>query len=191
MKPHRINANFWLISGLIILTVGSRVIPHAYNFTPIGAVALFGAAYFKDKRWSFFLPLLIMWLSDLYLNNYVYTAYKSSPEFEWWGMTSVYIALLLSVVLGVVVFRSKVSIIRVGLASVSASVLFFLITNCTSWYGNPMYTQDFAGLMTSYAAGLPFFYKTLIGDLVYSAILFGVYNWVVSSVPKLQHEQSR
>jgi formate-dependent nitrite reductase membrane component NrfD len=48
-----------------------------------------------------------------------------------------------------------------------------LVTNFASWLNNPMYTQNFSGLLTSYIAGIPFFRNTLLGDLFYLSVLFG------------------
>ena len=68
------------IATIMIFAVAmSRMLPHPPNFTPVGAMALFGAAYFSRKYLAFLIPLLAMWMSDLLLNNLVYA--KMYPEF--------------------------------------------------------------------------------------------------------------
>ena len=67
---------FIVLSGFIIIAALSRIIPHPYNFAPIGAMSIFGAAYFTDKKFSFLLPLFAMFVSDLLVNNLLYVIAK-------------------------------------------------------------------------------------------------------------------
>jgi hypothetical protein len=39
-----------------------------------------------------------------------------------------------------------------------------------------VYTRDFAGLMNSYTAGLPFYRNSLIATLVFLPLILAVYN---------------
>jgi hypothetical protein len=48
-----------------------------------------------------------------------------------------------------------------------------------------MYPHTAGGLWTCYAAGLPFFQNTLAGDLVYTALLFGIFEWSARRFPAL------
>lgn len=56
---------FLVLVGMILGAAASRLIPHPFNFTPIGAMALFGGACFADRRAAFLVPLAAMFLSDL------------------------------------------------------------------------------------------------------------------------------
>ncbi len=68
-----------IVLTLIILAAAiCRLIPHPPNFTPIGGMALFGAAYFSRKYLAFLIPFAILWISDLVLNNFVYTSFAES-----------------------------------------------------------------------------------------------------------------
>jgi hypothetical protein len=75
------------------------------------------------------------------------------------------------------------------MGSVGSSILFFLITNCVFFYpasmGN-LYTNDFAGLMSSYIAGIPFFQNTFASDLVYNTLLFGSFYLMSINIPSLK-----
>jgi len=176
--------NLKLQTGMIILMIFlaalSRFIPHPPNFTPLGAIALFGAAYFAQKHWALLIPLIAWWGSDIALNNLVYA--KQYPEyyqgFSWMGYPAGYLCLALIVVLGWL-FLKKVNTLRVLGTATLAAVLFFLVTNFASMIADPIYTKDFNGLLQSYIAGIPFFRNTLVGNLVYSAVLFGIYEYVV------------
>lgn len=169
-----------MIILMIFLAALSRFIPHPPNFTPLGAMALFGAAYFTKKYWAFLIPLIAWWGSDIALNNLVYA--KQFPEFyqgfSWMGYPVGYLCLALIVGLGWLLLK-KVTPLRVIGTATLAAVLFFLVTNFASMLASPIYTKDFNGLLQSYIAGIPFFRNTLAGNLVYSAVLFGVYEYVV------------
>jgi len=169
-----------MIILMIFLAALSRFIPHPPNFTPLGAIALFGAAYFAQKHWALLIPLIAWWGSDIALNNLVYA--KQYPEyyqgFSWMGYPAGYLCLALIVVLGWL-FLKKVNTLRVLGTATLAAVLFFLVTNFASMIADPIYTKDFNGLLQSYIAGIPFFRNTLVGNLVYSAVLFGIYEYVV------------
>ena len=176
--------NLKLQTGMIILMIFlaalSRFIPHPPNFTPLGAIALFGVAYFAKKHWAFLIPLVAWWASDVALNNLVYA--KQYPEyyqgFSWAGHPLGYICLAIIVLIGWLLLK-KVTVLRVVGAATFAAVIFFLVTNFASMLTQPIYTKDFNGLLQSYIAGLPFFRNTLAGNLIYSAVLFGVYEDVV------------
>ena len=53
-----------------------------------------------------------------------------------------------------------------------ASVQFFIITNLGVWMMMPLYPHTTAGLLQCYLAAIPFFQYTLIGDLVFTPVLF-------------------
>ena len=97
-----------------------------------------------------------------------------------WGSMAVYTCFLINVWIGRTMLRS-VTPIRVGAAAFLCSLQFFLITNATVWLAgvlqhSPYWAPGFAGLLQSYAAGLPFWGRTLTGDLLFSAALFGTYE---------------
>lgn len=174
-----------LLIGLIALAVISRIIPHPHNFTPIGAIALFGSAYFSQKWLAAVVPFVAMWLSDLFLNNVVYA--RMFPDyydgFQWFGSLWVYASFFLISLMGMVSLR-KVSLLRIGGSALASSVLFFLITNFAVWYGSAQYPQSLAGLAACYGMAIPFFSNTVLGDLVYAGVLFGVFEWVKSRYPQ-------
>ncbi len=160
-----------IVSIIILLAAFSRLIPHNMNLTPVGAIALFGGTYLGRNWKAFMIPILVIFLSDLALYKFVYA--DAGYSFFYDGFAWVYGSYLLIVLLGAYWIK-KVNVFRVITGSLGAAVLFFLITNFGCWPGTT-YTPDFNGLMTCYAAGLPFFKYTLAGDLVYGLVLFGTY----------------
>ncbi len=157
---------FWTLAGIILAAAASRLIPHPPNLTPIAAMALFGGAYFNDKRAAFAVPLSAMLLSDLALGLIRYGA-AIFPM-----MPFVYAAFAGTVVLGLML-RHRPSAFRIGSAALVAAVLFFLVTNLGVWTGGHLYPRTLEGLVTCYVAAIPFFRNMLLGNVLYTALLFG------------------
>lgn len=176
---------FLVLSGFIVIAALSRIVPHPYNFAPMGAMSLFGAAYFTDKKFSFLLPLAAFFISDLLVNNLLFANYYNgfvlfTPGFYW-----MYGSIALIVLVGVFILK-KVNLKTVVAGSLSASIIFFLITNFGAWLGSPLYPQSLSGLLMSYGAGIPFFHYTIAGDLIYSGVMFGAFEYAKQKVPALQ-----
>ncbi|MFP8487611.1 DUF6580 family putative transport protein [Gracilimonas sp. Q87] len=174
-----------VLSGFILIAALSRVFPHPYNFAPMGAMAIFGAAYFTNKKLAILLPLLAFFVSDLLVNNLLYSGFYGgftlfTPGFYW-----MYGSIALIVLAGFLIMK-KVNMKTIIGGSLAASIIFFLITNFGAWLGNPMYPQTIEGLMMSYTAGIPFFHYTIAGDLVYSGVMFGAFEYAKFKVPALQ-----
>lgn len=163
-----------LLTAVILIAAMARLIPHSWNFTPLGGIALFGAAYFKRKYLAFLVPFAALWISDLILNNTVYAQYYSG--FYWGGHPGTWLGFTAVILLGMVMLR-RVSAGNIFTAALTGSVTFFLVSNSMAWIGSPVYPQNLSGLLAALFAGLPFFWKTLAGFLLYSGLLFGVYEW--------------
>lgn len=165
-----------LALALIALAALTRLLPHPNNFTPIGAIALFGAAYFNRQWLMLAVPFAALFLTDLFLNNVIYKELYQG-EFtlitSWW----IYAAFALVMLAGYGLLGKKVTTIRVLGASLSASGIFFLVTNFSVWLESGMYPTTFTGLSACFAAGIPFLGNTILGDLCFSAAMFGVYEW--------------
>ncbi len=171
MNSKLISPRFLTLVGLVLLAAFIRLLPHYPNFTPIGAMALFGGAYFSKKYLAFLVPFAAMFLTDLILGFHA-------------TMWSVYLSFGLMVVIGMLMIN-KVKLTNVFLASISASVLFFVITNFAMWTVGGIYSSNLAGLAECYLAAVPFFHYTLLGDLFYVGLMFGIFEIVKSKLPML------
>jgi len=149
---------------LIIVAAFSRLIPHPLNFTPIGALGLFAGAYIVDKR-VWLLPLSAILLSDFIIGFY-----------EPIAMLFVYFGFALSVFIGRFVLSEKRSVFRLGGAAITSATLFFIVSNFGTWLTGMLYTISFAGLIECYVMAIPFYGNTLLGDLFYVVVLFGIYE---------------
>ena len=164
---------------MIVVAAMTRLIPHYPNFTAVGAVALFGGAYLS-KRMAFIIPVIALFVSDLFLNNLIYA--KQFPEFyEGFTLISlqalpIYGAFIVVIIIGMF-FIKKATAKNVLGSAVLASVVFFLMTNFAVWAASAMYPKTIDGLIACFAAAVPFFWNTLLGNVVFVAILFGGYEW--------------
>lgn len=188
MNRDKLNLRFGLVALMILMAALSRLLPHPPNFTPIGGMALFGAAYFTKKYWAFLIPILSLWLSNLIIDNVVYAHFYDS--FVWFNAytTWVYVAFILIALMGMATLK-QVNPRRLLGVSVLASVLFFLVTNFGHWLADPMAPKNFGGLIAAYIAGIPFFWNTLIGDLFYVVVLFEGFELVSRRYPQLAFQQ--
>lgn len=168
--------NFITITLIIFVAAITRLLPHPPNFTPIAGMALLGSAYFDKKYLAFLVPMLALFVSNLVLNNVLYAQYYDG--FVWFSPQTLWVfgSIALISLLGINLLK-KVNTKNVIIGAVSASLLFFAITNFGSWLSDPMYTKDLSGLVASYINGLPFLRNTLFGDLFYSGVLFGIYHF--------------
>ena len=165
---------FIVLSLLVIAAALTRalpyLIPHIWNFTAIGALAIFSGAQFSNRGLAFILPLAAMAISDIVIGN---------------GFSVlVYIGFTAMVACGFLV-RSKFTVTNVILASFISASVFFLITNFAFFYPATLYPHNFSGILTSYAAGLPFFRNMLIGNMVFSAVLFSSFYLLSKRYPVL------
>ncbi len=160
-----------IATRFIFIIDGQSVLP---NFTAIGAIALFGANYLKGSL-RFILPFAVLWLSDLVLNNVVYKSYYESIQF--YGSPWVYLSFALAILIGIYLMRKPTWSRLIG-AAILSGLAFYLVTNFAVWM-NPSspYAKNAGGLLLCYEAALPFFRNTLLGNLFYSFVLFGAYEY--------------
>lgn len=184
-EKKKIKWQFSILMLIVLLAAFSRLVPHPPNFTPIGAMALFGAAWFTNRFQALLLPLLALWLSDLALNNLVYARYYDGFTWLHSGFYWTYGAFLLIGLVGRF-WLKKVKTTRIVTGSLMASTLFFLISNFGVWTTGLMYPITVQGLIACYTAALPFFLNTLVGDLLYSSALFGTFELARNRFPALQ-----
>lgn len=165
---------FVVLSLLIMLAACTRIlpllIPHIWNFTAIGALAIFSGSQFKDSRFSFIIPMAAMLLSDFFLGQ---------------GFTPiVYLGLMAMVACGIFI-RGKVNPTRIGLASLVGTLIFYLLTNFVCFYPVSIHPQTLAGAIESYVVALPFLRNMLLSDLLYGTVLFGGFYFIEKRYPAL------
>ena len=61
------HARLLALLAAILLAAVLRLVPHPPNFTPIGAMALFSGAMFRNRWVAFLLPLASLFAGDLFV----------------------------------------------------------------------------------------------------------------------------
>lgn len=161
MSQQRVTA-LALIVLLFALGLAARLMPHPPNLVPISAIAMFAGFIFGRGALAVAIPLSAMLLGDAIIGAYDYRV-----------MAVVYAALTLPVAMSW--FISRVAPVRIVVATVASSFVFFAATNMAVWYFGTLYDHTTAGLVDCYVSALPFFRNTLVGDLAWAAVLFGGY----------------
>jgi hypothetical protein len=168
----------WSFLLLVLIAALYRVIPgRPFGFAPQIAMAVFAGAVVKDRKWAFILPVLSMFISDLVYQLLFMRGLSAIPGF-YEGQWQNYLLFALLVFVGFAV--KKLNLVQIGLASLAAPTIYFLISNFLVWASNgPIRGLDrpktFSGLMLCYADGLPFYKWSIVATLIFSAILFGSY----------------
>lgn len=157
--------------ALLAFAVLGRLAPMPENFTPVAAVALFGG-FLLPRGWQ---AVAVVWstllITDLFLGLY-------SPAL----MAAVYIAACAPIVLRSFL-RKKPTVWRAGGCALAGSALFFVSTNTAVWLLGTGYSPDASGLLASLSAGVPFWRNAVLGDLMFSTLLFGVWATVGQTIP--------
>jgi hypothetical protein len=161
---------------MIVLAAALRLAPHPWNFTPVGAIALFSGAMVRNRRRAFLFPLLLMFVTDLVIGFN-----KLTPL--------VYTSFLISVLIGRFL-KPRLNLLRFGSATFLGALQFFLITNFGVWVFLNGYPRTAAGLEACYLSGIPFFWNTLAGDAVYAGLFFGSVWLAERLVLRLQQSPS-
>jgi hypothetical protein len=159
------------LTTMIFLAALSRLVPHPWNFAPITGMALFAGSYFQDKRWAFGVPFIALLISDLFIGFYS-------------TMWATYLAFAVIVGLGFWLANGR-TFSRIAFATLSGSLLFFLITNFAVWLFSGLYPRTPLGFIECYALAIPFFQNTVLGDIFYTSILFGSFRTIERMVPAL------
>ena len=184
----KVRGNTALIIAIILIAIVSRIIPHYPNFTALGAVALFGGAYLGRKA-ALIVPIVALFISNLLLNNWIYAEFVDGFQLFNAGSLWIYGAFILITLLGMGLL-TKVNPGRFLGASIGAAVIFFIVTNFGVWISSVTFPKTWAGLIACYTAAIPFFWNTLMGNLAFGAVIFGVYEYIKARNLKAAAESS-
>jgi hypothetical protein len=159
-----------IAGGLVFMAAAARVVNaemHLYNFAPVAALGLFCGAVVKDKRYAFLFALLGQFLGDIYFG-----LFTSTQGFYGIAQVFTYVALIAVTALGMLMRNVKA--LNVLAYTLGGSLLFFLVSNfgyfAQGWNG-----YSFSGLTKTYIDALPFYRNSIVGDLIGSTLLFGLY----------------
>lgn len=176
MTVNKTRADLWMDVLLVVFLIGfdvvARLLPHAPGVWPFAASALFAGRMLRIPALAVVVPLTAVLLSNVALAG------------DDWRITLVVCAAItLPAFVGMLARRWQ-GAIPVIAAMLSCSLIFFATTNFAVWAFGNLYPHSWQGLVQCYVAALPFLDKTVLGDLFWTAVLFGG-AWLVQRVPVL------
>ncbi len=149
---------------LVLAAAASRVVPHPWNCTPVIGMALFGGAKFRRTWWAVLVMLASLALGDVVLGFFPYP-----------GMLWVYGTISTLVLVGTLL-KNRRGVVPPIVAALAGGFVFYLVTNFGVWAAGQLYPRTASGLVACYVAGLPFYGNQVVGDLAFTASLFGLYE---------------
>ena len=182
MKVHQ---SLNLVLGIILFATLTRIaipslVGHPPNFSGIDAIALFCGAHFNRRLSAMLITLLSVWVGDIVINSY-----QTGQVTLWYtGFYWQYACYGLIALLGSTLLR-RATPAKLALSCLGSSILFFTITNFGVWYSGTLYPFTSLGLIECYAAAIPFFKNTLLSDLFFSAVFFGMYAMLTLRIFKV------
>lgn len=183
MTLQKINTRSLLVTLFILLVAAIRVginskgqLHALTSFSPIGAMALFGAAYFTNRGASLAVPLFTLFISDTILALTVYSKYSHGILYGGWYW--VYCAFVLMIIAGKWLLK-EVTVKNALLAAVSITFIHWVVTDMGVWLGSRFYPQTLSGFWACLAAAIPFERNFLLGTLFYSGLMFGAFEWLL------------
>lgn len=155
-----------LALSLIVIGILLRFMPHAPNFTPVAAVALFSGAYL-NKKYAFAVPLILMVISDVFIGLHNVILFT-------WG------SFILTTFLGLWLKKHK-NTFGIMSMSLASSLLFYIVSNFGVWVMG-WYPHNLSGLVNCYVMALPFLRNFTLATLLYAAVFFGAYELIARLV---------
>jgi len=195
----KLNKSTWLAFALLIVVGAfSRLI--SYNiagFAPQMAMALFGGAVIKNKKWAFALPLLSLLFSDALLELLFQTNLIARAGF-YEGQWQTYLCFALVTLFGFLLRNLNWK--SVLAFSISGSLLFFITSNFFVWIGGGGFGRPitFNGMLLCYYDAIAFYRdyglikgfigNFILGDMIWCAVLFGGYYLIMKASTSPQHK---
>ena len=161
--------NKLIIPSIIIFAAFTRIIPHPPNFTPIIAIGLFGGAYLKNSKLALIIPLIAMIIADTFLGFHA-------------TMIWVYSSLFLISIMGILL-KNRVTFKNCAVATLSGSLLFFLVTNFGVWISG-IYGYSVEGILLCYSLAIPFFAYNIISTFIFSSLIEAVHKFFILLIKK-------
>lgn len=173
-----------VIIGIVrFLFIYDNQISSLSNFSPLGAMALFGGAYFSKNWKAFGFPLLTLFISDLILSFTIFSEFRSGLLYGGWYWTYGAFALM---TLAAKWMAKKITVVSVLTSALVLVFIHWIVSDVGVWIGGALYPQTFMGFVACLIAAIPYELNLLAGTLLYSAILFGSFGWMQRKYPVLQ-----
>ncbi|WP_158828354.1 DUF6580 family putative transport protein [Mucilaginibacter lacusdianchii] len=164
------------VLAAVVSTGAMRYVSYSYpalsNFTPMGAFAIFGGAYFADKWKAAVIPVVTLFVTNIFI-NYLYFS-----KLIWFNTESLWLYASLVIMVWIGSFIKTVNVANVLLASLTSVAVHWLLTDISPWLNSNLYDKGIIGYGESLVMALPFERNMLLADAVFGGLLFGGYEWL-------------
>ncbi len=152
-------------------------------FSPIGAMALFGGAYFSGNVKPFAFPLLTLFISDVVLSLTIFSdsEYRQGLLYNGWVWT--YGAFALMTIAGKLIIR-ETSVKNIFIAVIVSTLIHWLVSDIGACIVEKEFT--FSLYTKRLIDAIPYEWRFLGGTAIYSAILFGLFEWLQTKYTSLR-----
>ncbi|MFD0749479.1 DUF6580 family putative transport protein [Mucilaginibacter calamicampi] len=172
MSLEKINTRTLILILMIVAATAMRFVSYEYkwmsNFSPVGAIAMFGGVYFTDKWKAYVVVLLSLYASDVVINHFYTNSWIFFTGDTFWNC----VCFCMMVFIG---SRIKNLNIVSSLIILLAPVTIHWLIMDMPWINDAggLYPKTLAGYGAALIAAIPFEKNMLLGDAVFGLILFG------------------
>lgn len=153
---------------LILIAVISRLVPHGWNFTAMGAVAVIAGFLISHRALAITTVLSALLISDAFI------IFHNT-------MLAVYAGYILMTVVGILLSSNK-NFKRILAASFIGSVSFFLVSNLGVWFEGQLYPQTWDGLVQCFTMAVPFFRNEALSTVMLSPVIYYSFTALAKAV---------
>ncbi|PWU04443.1 MAG: hypothetical protein C5B52_01535 [Bacteroidetes bacterium] len=163
------------VAALRLSTNFSKELGPLAVFTPLGAMALFSGAYFTGNLKPFAFPLLTLFISDLVLSFTVLSPYRIGLLYPGWFWT--YSAFALMVVAGKLIINN-VTLKNLVLGVIVVTLIHWLVSDIGGCLIDTRGVNKFSIYLERLVSAIPYELRFLGGTAIYSALMFGIFEWM-------------
>jgi uncharacterized membrane protein len=154
------------ILGLIIVGTLGRLVPHPANVTPLTAICLFGGLKLPRMLGA------VVTLCVLVISDFLLSVLKGYPG---WGYFTIFnYSGFIGIIFVVERLKNKSEGITLVGYILGASLVFWLWSNLGVWAVSNLYPRTLKGFINCYYMAVPFLRNSLVGDLVWGIVIFGL-----------------
>ena len=156
---------------LVLIGVLSRYVVASHvawlNFTAVtGSLLYFGAR----RSWREMLgPVGLLMVSDYCLTTFVY-----HYAFHWQGYVTTWVWYLMVIVLGQILLRTRTTFLRGAVGAILGPTSFWIVSDFAVWAGSDMYPHTLGGLISCFAAAIPFYRNDVMATSIVLGAAFAI-----------------
>jgi hypothetical protein len=165
---------------VVFISIGvfGRLMPHVPNITPLTSLSLITSVNLSRRK-----ALLVLFIT-LFISDIGLALLFDFPAFGYWTLFT-YTGFAAITLVSSKLQRSWKTL---PIYIFNSSFYFWIWTNFGVWLTSNLYSKTLAGLCSCYIVALPFLRNSLIGDMVYGLVIFGIYDLIKTRIQPASYE---